>query len=80
MSAAVDEAGITRNWQQAFMLDTYVAAHDRPLLALLLGKAYASANFDWEEDPGSVLMQMEKDKRHWKSLAEARKQMQRYSY
>ena len=80
MSAAVDEAGITRNWQQAFMLDTHVAAHDRPLLALLLGKAYASANFDWEEDPGSVLMQMEEAKRHWKSLAEARKQMQRYSY
>ena len=56
MSAAVDEAGITRDWQQSFMLDTHVAAHDRPLLALLLGKAHASANFDWEEDPGSVLI------------------------
>ncbi|CAL1160902.1 unnamed protein product [Cladocopium goreaui] len=58
MSAAVDEAGITRDWQQAFMLDTSQRTTGGP-------------GFSSDADEA---------KRHWKSLAEARKQIQRCSY
>ena len=80
MASAAEEAGITRDWREAFLTDTHVAAHDRPLLALLMGKAFACANYDWSEDPGSVLLHMEEAKRHWKILTEARKQVQRHRF
>ena len=80
MATAMEDAGITRDWREAFLTDTHLAAHDRPLLALLLGKAYACSTCDWEEDCEAVLRNMEEAKGHWASLTEARQQVQRHSF
>ena len=40
---AIDAAGITRDWEDAFQMETHVAAHDRVLTALMRGAHFHRA-------------------------------------